>query len=176
MVRKSSWNRLGQIFFDSKIPAPIDIWILKAFLVCSPQSPTTAVFQVRLICGAQWVSLRLSCNFRLNSPNDFIFSTHHNNMKTNIACDYGENPRWWRHFTSRTSYMQFLLKKCWRHQKIGIMGQWNLLFQMWPNNTFPTRRQPLSYNTRFTSYRIFSFCRILMTPLTPPVHLSNGLA
>ena len=59
-----------------------------------------------------------------------------------------------------TSFLQFLHKKCWRQQKIGKMGRSVLIFRMWPNNTFPTRGQPLSYDKRFNSYRIFSFCRI----------------
>ena len=31
---------------------------------------------------------------------------------------------------------------------------------MWIHNSFPTSGQPLSYDKRFASYRIFSKCRI----------------
>ena len=40
-------------------------------------------------------------NFRLNDANDFIFTPRLNIDKRNIFWDFGENPTWWRHFTSR---------------------------------------------------------------------------
>ena len=64
----------------------------------------------------------------------------------------------WRHVTL---FLKYLPKNCWRHQKIGTMGQSLLIFRMRPHNTFPTRGQPLSYDKRFTSYRIFTGYRFL---------------
>ena len=75
-----------------------------------------------------------------------------------------------------TSFLQFLLKKCWRQQKLGTMGRSVLIFRMRPNNTVPTRGQPLPYDKRLISYRIFSFCRIFDDVITKNADVSKKSA
>ena len=63
----------------------------------------------------------------------------------------------WHHMTS---FSYFLLKKCWRQQKWLKMGHPLNIFWIELHNSIDLRGQPLFYDKWFTSYRIFSFCRI----------------
>ena len=73
-------------------------------------------------------------------------------MKINIFVEVRHDDVILRHVTS---FLKFLLKK-------------------WPNNTFPKRGQPLSYDKWFTSYRIFSFCRIFDDVITKNADVSEN--
>ena len=111
-------------------------------------------------------------NFRLNEANEYL---HHNIISVKETFSESlvkirHEDVTWRHVTL---FLKYLPKNCWRHQKIGTMGQSLLIFRMRPHNTFPTRGQPLSYDKRFTSYRICTgyrflsdFCRIFDDVIT----------
>ena len=102
-------------------------------------------------------------NFRLYNAYDFIFGHKHNINKWNIFWKFRENPTWWRHVTSCDVIFEICAQKVLTSSKICTISESILFFRMWIHNRFSTRGQPLFYDKRFSCYRIFSKCRILMT-------------
>ena len=76
----------------------------------------------------------------------------------------------WRHMTS---FFKNVPKKVLTSSKICTMGQYMLIFQIQPNNTFPTSGQPLPYDKRFNFYQIFNFCRIIDDVITKIADVSK---
>ena len=97
----------------------------------------------------------ISYIFGLNGPNHFIFGPQHNINKINIFWSFGENPTWWRHFTSRDVILPFFVKNCWKcadvSKHVSIMGLLNFTF--W-------KKHYISFHLRVSHFHIITgwFC------------------